>query len=230
MRIWAIAMFVAVATIGVALAAEKKYRTLKKEEMLQMLDAIQEDIKDRYYDPAMHGLNLGERFDKARKEIADAKSEDEALLDIAAAVGAMKNSHTRFNPPARPYGVDYGWLMEAIGDSACFVTAVSPESDALSKGLKPGDQIVSVNAVALTRQDMAEGTNAGNRLRMDVPPSRQRLEPPDRTMGVSKFCKTPCNHIQRIPRQVQRRQFVPRKPPHFSRVAGGGEISRNPAA
>jgi hypothetical protein len=38
------------------------------------------------------------------------------------------------------------------------------------------------------------------------------------------------NHIQRVLRQLQRRQFFLRKPPHFRRVAGGGEISRNPAA
>jgi C-terminal processing protease CtpA/Prc len=154
MRVLVRIALVATVILGVAWAAEKKYRALKTEEMLQMLDTAQADIKDHYYDPAIHGLDLVQRFDKARKEIAGAKSQDEGLLDIAAAVASVNDSHTRFNPPVRPYGVDYGWLMEAIGDSACFVTAVRPESDAAAKGLKPGDQIISVNGIAVTRQDI----------------------------------------------------------------------------
>jgi C-terminal processing protease CtpA/Prc len=145
---------VAIGIIGAAWAAEKRYRALKTEEMLQILDAVQADIKDHYYDPAIHGMDLAQRVDRAKKEIASAKSQDDGLWDIATAVAAVNDSHTRFNPPVRPYGVDYGWLMEAVGDSACFVTAVRPESDALTKGLKPGDQIVSVNGIAITRQDI----------------------------------------------------------------------------
>jgi len=44
--------------------------------------------------------------------------------------------------------------MQAIGDFNCFVTAVRPESDAARKGLKPGDQVVSINGITLTRQDL----------------------------------------------------------------------------
>ena len=38
------------------------------------------------------------------------------------------------------------------------------------------------------------------------------------------------NHVQRILRQLQPRQFFPREPSDFGGVAGGGKISRNPAA
>ena len=153
MKTWLRALLV-VATMGIAWATSKNYRTLKTEELLQMLDTIQADIKTNYYDPSTHGIDLDARFEEARKEITAAKSEDEGLLEIAGAVAALNDSHTHFNPPARPYGIDYGWRMEAIGDSACFVTAVRPESDAMSKGLRPGDQILAVNGVALTRQDI----------------------------------------------------------------------------
>jgi hypothetical protein len=50
--------------------------------------------------------------------------------------------------------VDYGWEIKAIGDSKCFVTAVRPENDAASKGLKPGDQLLSLNGVPLARQNL----------------------------------------------------------------------------
>jgi carboxyl-terminal processing protease len=151
---WFIAAVVGIAALLPAFPAQAKYRTLKVEEMQRMLDTIQADIKDYYFDPAIHGIDLEGRFDKARKEIAAAKSEEEGLLDIAAAVASLNDSHTRFKPPARPYTVDYGWVMEAVGDSDCFVTAVRDNSDAQAKGLHPGDQILSLNGVSLKRQDI----------------------------------------------------------------------------
>jgi C-terminal processing protease CtpA/Prc len=66
----------------------------------------------------------------------------------------LNDSHTRFLPPEEPYGVEYGWLVQAVGDSDCYVTEVRPDSDAAAKELKPGDQVISENGVTLTRQDL----------------------------------------------------------------------------
>ena len=132
----------------------KKFKTITNEQALEILATIKADLKEHYYDATMHGVDLDKRFDKARQEIEVARSQDEALLDIAGALAALQDSHTRLIPPVRPYVVDYGWVMQAIGDSNCFVTAVRPESDAAQKGLKPGDQVVSINGITLTRQDL----------------------------------------------------------------------------
>jgi C-terminal processing protease CtpA/Prc len=135
--------------------AEKNYAKLANAQAEQMLEQIEADIKQHYYDPNMHGLDLDKRFDEARQKIIKAQSQDEALLDIAAAVTALKDSHTRFLPPARPYGVDYGWVMQAVGDSKCYITAVRAESDAAAKGMKAGDQVVSLNGVSVVREDIS---------------------------------------------------------------------------
>lgn len=132
----------------------KKFKTITNEQALEMLATVKADLKEHYYDATMHGVDLDKRFDKARQEIEKARSQDEALLDIAGALASLDDSHTRLIPPVRPYGVDYGWIMQAIGDSNCFVTAVRPESDAALKGLKPGDQVVSINGIKITRQDL----------------------------------------------------------------------------
>jgi len=149
----ALGLIVVTLLIGLAWPTDK-YRVLKSKELLQMLDAIHEDIKQHYYDPSIHGFDLDGRFAKARNEILGSKSESEGLLDIAAAVESVDDSHTHFRPPTRPYGVDYGWIMEPMGESGCFVTAVRPDTDAFAKGLKPGDKILSINGIAVTRQNL----------------------------------------------------------------------------
>ena len=151
----AVVTIAAVAWIGSLESADKKYTTLTNADAQEMLNTIQADIKKYYYDSAMHGLNLDKRFEEARQKIAVAKSQDEALLDIAATVEALKDSHTHFRPPFRPYGIDYGWLMQAVGDSSCYVTQVRSDSDAAAKGMKPGDQVLSINGISLVREDIS---------------------------------------------------------------------------
>jgi carboxyl-terminal processing protease len=136
------------------LGEKQPYAKLTNAQALTMLDQIEKDIKEKYYDPSMHGLDLDKKFEAARTKIATAMSQDDALLAIAGAVSSLNDSHTRFIPPARPYNVDYGFTMKAIGDSDCYVTAVRQGSDAEAKGLKRGDQIVSINGVPITRQDL----------------------------------------------------------------------------
>src|SRR5579885_3669456 len=93
----------------------KKYKTISNEQATEMLAIAETDIKDHYYDPNLNGLNIEQRFSKAKQEIQAAKSQDEALLDIAGAIAALRDSHTRLLPPTRPYGVDYGWVHEPVG-------------------------------------------------------------------------------------------------------------------
>jgi len=139
---------------GSAWPKQNSYRTLTTEEMLEMLEQARSDIKSYYFDRQIRGLDIDKRFEAAKQAISRRTSEDEGLLAITAAVSAVNDSHTRFGPPPRPYAVDYGWQIKAVGDSACFVTRVRPDSDAFQKGLRPGDEVRSVNGLPLTRQDI----------------------------------------------------------------------------
>jgi len=134
--------------------ADRKYTSLSNQQCLEILNQIQADLKEHYYDPRIRGFDLDERFETARREIAVSRSQDDALLSIYAAVAALRDSHTHFIPPIRPYSVEYGVVLQAVGDSDCYVTAVKPGSDAEEKGLAPGDQLLTLNGIKYTRADL----------------------------------------------------------------------------
>jgi len=110
--------------------------------VLQMLDDIAKDVQKHYYDPKFHGVDWDATVREARDKIKSAPSLNMGLAHIAQAVISLNDSHTFFLPPARPYIHDYGYQTKMIGDK-CYVIRVRPGSDAESKGLKPGDQLVT---------------------------------------------------------------------------------------
>ena len=124
-----------------------------RERALGILDGVSKGIEERYYDPKMKGLDWNAVLSHARAKIAASNSLNEALTQIAVAVDALHDSHTRFRPPARPYHLDFGFEQQMIW-SLCFVTRVQPGSDAEAKGLKPGAQILAINGTAPTRQNL----------------------------------------------------------------------------
>ena len=124
-----------------------------RDWLKQALHTVRDDIKKNYYDSTFHGLDVDRRFQEAEAKIDNATNLNYGIADIAGAVSALNDSHTAFLPPARPYLHDYGWRMQAEGDSDCFITAVKPGSDAEKKGLKPGDQLLSVAGYAAIRDD-----------------------------------------------------------------------------
>jgi len=124
-----------------------------RERALGILDAIAKGIQSRYYDPKMNGLDWDAVIEGARGKIEHSNSLNEALTQIAIAVDTLHDSHTVFEPPARPYHLDFGFEYQMVW-SLCFVTRLRPGSDAEAKGLKPGAQILTINGVSPNRQNL----------------------------------------------------------------------------
>ena len=137
-----------------AQAPENHLTKQDHEWLTHVLNIVRDEIKKNYYDSSFHGLDIDQRFLQAETKISSAPDRNYAVADIAGAVTALNDSHTVFLPPARPYTHEYGWRMQAVGDSDCFITAVRPGSDAEKKGLKPGDQVLSVAGYTAVRGDL----------------------------------------------------------------------------
>lgn len=118
-----------------------------------MLSTIKSDLQKNYYDPQYGGMNLDERFKAAEEKINQATSLAQLLGVVGQVLLDLNDSHTFFLPPGRTYKTDYGWQMKAIGDR-CYVVAVKPKSDAEAKGLQAGDEIVSIDGMKPTRNNM----------------------------------------------------------------------------
>jgi C-terminal processing protease CtpA/Prc len=92
-------------------------------------------------------------FSKAEKSMQEAQSPGHTFGIIAQALAGLKDSHTFFMPPARVSRVQYGWKMRMIGDR-CFVTGVKPGSDADTKKVQPGDEVLAIEGFRPTRDNL----------------------------------------------------------------------------
>jgi C-terminal processing protease CtpA/Prc len=126
---------------------------IDRERGQVMLKQIKSKIKDNYYDPTFHGVDLEAKFKAADEMLKQATSLGQMFGIIAQAVMSLNDSHTIFVPPAQTVRAEYGWEMQAIGESS-YVSAVKPGSDAEAKGLKPGDLVLEVNGIPVKRSEL----------------------------------------------------------------------------
>ncbi|HMH44810.1 MAG TPA: S41 family peptidase [Pyrinomonadaceae bacterium] len=136
-----------------SLAQSQKDVERDRNRGVVMLKLIKDYIKEYYYDPNYHGMDVDARFKAADDRIRNAANISEVLGIIAQAMVELNDSHTFFIPPSRPVDVDYGWKMQMIGDR-CLVTVVDSGSDAEAQGLKPGDEVLSLNGFKPTRDNL----------------------------------------------------------------------------
>jgi carboxyl-terminal processing protease len=120
---------------------------------LAMLQLMKDYLKEHYYDQKFHGMDLDVRFKAAEEKIREAANIGQVLGIVAQTLAELNDSHTFFVPPPRPVDVDYGWKMQIIGETP-YVVMIKKDSDAEKQGLKPGDEVLSVDGFRPTRQSL----------------------------------------------------------------------------
>lgn len=139
-------------SLTLSAAFAQNFDRIERARSKDILNAVKNEIKGKYYDPKFHGINLDEHFKKAENKLDQATSMNQAFGIIAQAVIDLNDSHTTFYPPARADHYEYGWRMKMIGDK-CIVTAVKPKSNAEKQGLKIGDEILEIEKFKPTRSE-----------------------------------------------------------------------------
>ena len=117
----------------------------------RMLRDAYDAVKRNYYDPTFHGVDLDARYQAADQKLDAEPSMNAGLTLVAGFLGALKDSHTYFVPPARPYRIDYGYRLAPIGDET-LVTRVRPGTDASGK-VRAGDRLLALDGKPIARAD-----------------------------------------------------------------------------
>lgn len=115
-----------------------------------MLENAASDVHKYYFDSKLHGLDWDALVREAKGNIERAPNGSAAIAQIQGLLERLNDSHTNLFPPQSPVPVDYGWQFKIIGKRA-YVTAVSPNSDAEKKGMRPGDELLAINGFAVER-------------------------------------------------------------------------------
>jgi C-terminal processing protease CtpA/Prc len=158
------------------LGQQQKYDKNQMDEARQMLRDARDAVKKNYYDPKYHGVDVDATYQQFDERIKTAPSFNDAMRMVAAFLSSFKDSHLFFEPPSRPYKLDYGFRMQLIGNTA-FITRVRPGTDAESK-VHIGDQIVSYNTYSVNRVDFHDLSYTFNTL-MPQPKTQLNLRDPD---------------------------------------------------
>ncbi len=136
-----------------AVARPQEFSRNDRGKAEDMLKVIAGDIRKHYYDPNLHGLDWDAKVAEAKQKIDGSTSMSMALSHIAGLLDMLNDSHTFFLPPDRASTFDYGVEYQMVGDH-CFVTEVRPHSDADTKGVKSGDEILTLNGYDITRDTL----------------------------------------------------------------------------
>jgi C-terminal processing protease CtpA/Prc len=117
------------------------------------LRTVASEVRKHYYDPRFHGVDWDAKVAEAKQKIEKTTSMNMALSHIAAALDTLNDTHTFFLPPEHSYRHEYGFQYQMVGDR-CFVSHVRPKSNAEAKGVKPGDEILTINGYDVNRDDL----------------------------------------------------------------------------
>jgi C-terminal processing protease CtpA/Prc len=140
-----------------------KATNVDRGQARDMLRALEDTVEKHYYDPTFHGVDMKGRFAEAGQKIDQMTLANQTYGILAWFLDGLGDSHTFFLPPAFNYSVRNGWERGFIGDK-CYITAVEPHSDAEAKGIKRGDEILTIEGYHPTRQSIQRMDYAFNAL------------------------------------------------------------------
>jgi C-terminal processing protease CtpA/Prc len=122
-------------------------------ESIAVLNGIKNNLRDYYYDKSLGGIDLERKVEAARTRIKSLTYNWEMYRVLAQFLLDFDDSHTFFALPSRRDRLTYGFGVQMIG-SGCFVTSVTPGSDADKKGLQVGDRVDAIGKFAPSRRDL----------------------------------------------------------------------------
>lgn len=183
-----------------------------------MVRDIKVAVKTRYYDPQFRGLDVDALFARAEARVREASTEAQVGVILAQTLGEFRDSHTYFIPPIRPFDLDYGFETRIIG-MVPLVIDLDQGSDAERKGLRLGDRLLTVDGIAISRENFMAVSYALNvalprrqlelRVQTDSDPPRlitvvARIEQRRKSIDIEEWFDEVMDRMRRGPRYAWR--------------------------
>ncbi|MEJ7618646.1 MAG: S41 family peptidase, partial [Pyrinomonadaceae bacterium] len=124
-----------------------------REARLAVFDEVWQSVRDRYYDPALHGANWDALRTTYRPLAAGAPSSEELYKTLRRMLRQLRDSHTRAFAPEekfdwhQPLYLSTGLTIREV-EGELIVAAVEPESEAGRACVRAGDPVLGVNGEA----------------------------------------------------------------------------------
>ncbi|HJR08966.1 MAG TPA: S41 family peptidase [Pyrinomonadaceae bacterium] len=130
-------------------SAADRVTTATREGRLIVFDETWRTIRERYYDPALNGVDWDELRARLRPLAADAGGETEFYTILRRLTSRLRDAHTRVYAPderfdwQRPTYISVGVSLREIAGEI-IVTQVERGSEAERGGVRAGDELLSI--------------------------------------------------------------------------------------
>lgn len=124
-----------------------------REARLAVFDEVWQSVRDRYYDPALHGANWDALRTAYRPLAARALSSEQLYKILRRMLRQLRDSHTRAFAPEEKFNwllpryLSTGLTIREV-EGQLIVAAVEPKSEAERAGVRAGDLVLSVDGEA----------------------------------------------------------------------------------
>jgi carboxyl-terminal processing protease len=164
-----------------------------REGRLRIFDEVWEQVRQRYFDPGLHGVDWQGLRVELRPRAADARGEAELYALLRSMLGHLRDPHTRVYAP----GEGDDWRVQRYVSAGVavrelrgqvVVTDVDRDTDASRAGLRAGDAVLRVDGepvAAIVSRRLAEQDADGSSSARLVAVSRLFDGPQGSNVGVT---------------------------------------------
>jgi carboxyl-terminal processing protease len=215
--------------LGLALLASPALAApLSPKDRVKTFEQVWRLIRDRYYDPAFHGLDWNGIHERYRPRALKAGNDDELYAVLKQMTGELRDAHTRFRTPgerqrasrrlASSPGVQIGNV-----EGAPTVVSVEPGSDAARSGVEAGMVVAAVDGQGVDQRlsQIREqlGTSSSDRATLLMSYYRLLSGEPASSVRIS-FLRSDGTPLE----VVLKRHLVSMDPPVSSRMLNSGVL------
>lgn len=134
---------VLLASLGAVFARDDSSRELSLRDRREIFEEVWETINEKYYDPALNGVDWPKVRESYRPLIETAKTDDEFYSLMKRMVAELRDAHTRFHTPRerrereRSFSTGVGISLSEV-EGQIVVIDVNADSEAFRAGVRMG--------------------------------------------------------------------------------------------